>query len=165
MTVNLYIRPATTDDAEVLTDLILHLSAYEKLRHAALPDVEALRLHLHPTATPRLDALLAEDRETGRAVGFALFFPHYSTFLTRWGTYLEDLYVVPDVRGQGVGQALLQAVAAVTVARGGQRLDWSVLDWNEPAIGFYHRIGATPLDDWTTFRLTGDALRQLAATE
>lgn len=161
MTVNLHLRPATPDDAEVLADLILQLAAYERLRHEARPDVVALRAHLHPAATPHLEALLAEDRETGQPLGFALFFPNYSTFLTRWGTWLEDLYVVPEMRGQGVGLALLREVAARTIARGGQRLDWSVLDWNTPAIDFYRRIGARPLDDWTTFRLTGEALQRL----
>lgn len=99
----------------------------------------------------------------GRAAGFALFFPNYSTFLARPGLYLEDLFVVPDQRGHGVGQALLVALARLAVARGAGRLEWSVLDWNEPAIGFYRRLGAVAMDEWTVFRLTGDALARLAS--
>lgn len=155
------IRSATPDDAYTLVRLINELAAYEKLAHASQPDGDLLRAHLAADAHPRVEALLAEDAESGRAIGFALVFPAYSTFLTNWGLYLEDLYVEPEVRGQGVGFALLQRVAQLAVERGAQRLDWAVLDWNEPALAFYHRIGAEPLDDWTTMRLTGDALTQL----
>lgn len=153
------IRPATPDDADAILELILALADYEKLRHEASPDVEALRQHLAPDAQPRCGALLAEDAVTGGAIGFALYFPSYSTFLTRWGIYLEDLYVRPEARGQGVGFALLQRLAALAVAQGCQRLDWSVLDWNAPAIDFYRRLGARALDDWTTMRLEGEALQ------
>ena len=156
------IRPATPDDAEALAGLIRELADYEKLAHEAAPDVRALRDHLSAEAVPRCEALLAERRTSGRAVGFALFFPSYSTFLTRWGIYLEDLYVQPEARSQGVGFALLQRVARVAAERGCERLDWSVLDWNELAIRFYEKLGAEPMSDWTTMRLSGAALRRLA---
>ena len=155
------IRPAGPDDAEALCRLIVELADYEKLAHEAHPEPQALRRHLAPGASPRCEALLAVDDAGGEAFGFALFFPNYSTFLTRWGLYLEDLFVRPSYRGQGAGLALLRGVARRTVERGGQRLDWSVLDWNDLAIDFYRRLGARPLDDWTTFRLEGDALHAL----
>ncbi|HMB92071.1 MAG TPA: GNAT family N-acetyltransferase [Rhodothermales bacterium] len=155
------LRRATPEDADVLCDLILGLADYEKLLHEAKPDLAALRQHLAEDANPRCEALLANDEFTGDAVGFALFFPNYSTFLTRWGIYLEDLYVKPTFRGHGIGFALLQRVAQIAVARGAERLDWSVLDWNTPAIDFYHQLGAKAMDDWTGMRLTGDALQRL----
>ena len=154
-----HLRAAGPEDAERLAALILELADYERLRHEARPDAHALAAHLAPDARPRCEALLAEV--DGEAVGFALYFPNYSTFLTRWGIYLEDLYVRPDWRGRGIGFALLRRVAQATVERGGRRLDWSVLDWNAPALDFYRRLGARPLDDWTTMRLAGDALRRL----
>lgn len=157
------IRNATPDDAEALASLIRELAEYEKLTHEAQPDVRALREHLAEGDGPRCEALLAEARTSGRAVGFALFFPNYSTFLTRWGIYLEDLYVQPEARGQGIGFALLREVARIAHARGCERLDWSVLDWNALAIGFYEKLGARPMSDWTTMRLSGEALRRLAA--
>jgi diamine N-acetyltransferase len=156
------LRSATPDDAEELARLITELAVYEKLAHEARPDAEALRRHLAAGASPPLEALVAEDRESGRVIGFALYFPHYSTFLTAWGLYLEDLFVEPAFRGRGVGLALLQRLAAVAVARGCPRLDWSVLDWNEPAIRFYEKLGAEAMDDWTTMRLSGAALERLA---
>ena len=156
------LRPATPDDAETLVGLIRELADYERLAHEAAPDVQALRDHLGAEAGPRCEAILAEERTSGRAVGFALFFPNYSTFLTRWGIYLEDLYVRPEARGQGAGFALLREVARVAAERGCERLDWSVLDWNELAIRFYEKLGAKPLDEWTTMRLSGAALRRLA---
>ena len=155
-------RPATPDDAETLVELIRELADYEKLAYEAAPDVRALHSHLGAEAAPRCEALLAEERTSGQAVGFALFFPNYSTFLTRWGIYLEDLYVRPEARGQGVGFALLKEVARIAAERGCERLDWSVLDWNEPAIRFYEKLGAEPMSDWTAMRLSGAALRRLA---
>lgn len=159
------IRSATPDDATHLVRLIHELAVYEKLEDEAEPDPDALRRHLADDARPRCEALLAVDDETSEAVGFALFFPNYSTFLTRWGVYLEDLYVQPAYRGRGIGFALLRRVAQIAVERGARRLDWAVLDWNAPAIAFYDRLGAEPLDDWTTMRLTGEALRRLAKGE
>lgn len=148
------VRHAGPDDAEVLVSLILELAEYERMTDEAEPDADALRKHLAPDANPRCDALLAEDDATGEAVGFALFFQNYSTFLSRWGIYLEDLYVKPSFRGQGIGFALLKRVADVADERGCRRLEWSVLNWNQLAIDFYRRLGARSMDDWTTMRLT-----------
>ena len=161
---NWSIRPATPDDASTLVQLILELAAYEKLLDEARPNADALRRQLAPDAQPRCDALVAEAAD-GTPVGFALFFPNYSTFLTNFGLYLEDLYVRPDYRGQGIGFALLQRVAQIADERGCQRLDWAVLDWNTPAIAFYEQLGAEPLDDWTTMRLGRAAIASVAAAE
>lgn len=156
-----HIRPAQPEDAETLVALIRELADYERLTHEARPDAAALHDHLRPEAQPRCEALLAEDAGTGEAVGFALYFANYSTFLTRWGIYLEDLYVKPSRRGLGIGFALLQRVAEIAVARGCRRLEWSVLDWNELALRFYRQLGAEPMDEWTTMRLSGPALEAL----
>lgn len=156
------LRPAGPDDAVTLASLILELAEFEKLSDEASPQPQRLAAHLADTALPRCEAILAERSSDGEAVGFALYFQHYSTFLTRWGIYLEDLYVRPSWRGQGVGFALLRAVAAVAAERGCERLEWAVLDWNQPAIDFYLRIGAEPLESWTTMRLGRDAIRRLA---
>lgn len=155
------IREATPDDAETLVQLILELADYEKLRHEAQPDPAALRAHLHPDASPRCEALLAEDPRSNEPLGFALFFANYSTFLTRWGIHLEDIYVRPAYRGQGIGFALFKRVAEIAVARGAQRLEWQVLDWNEPALRFYQKLGARKMQAWITMRLSGKALEQL----
>jgi diamine N-acetyltransferase len=144
--------------------LILELAEYEKLLDEADPDADALRRQLAPDAQPRCDALIAAT-DDGTPVGFALFFPNYSTFLTNFGLYLEDLYVRPDYRGQGIGFGLLQRVAQIAAARGCQRLDWAVLNWNTPAISFYEQLGAQPLDDWTTMRLDRAAIESVAAAE
>ncbi|PEN10364.1 GNAT family N-acetyltransferase [Longibacter salinarum] len=157
------IRKATPDDADVLVTLIRELAEYEKLLDEAEPDADRLRAQLHEDAQPRCEALIAETvGEEGEPVGFALFFANYSTFLTRFGIYLEDLFVRPEFRGQGVGFRLLRRVATIAAARGCERMDWAVLNWNTPAIDFYRQIGAEPLDDWTTMRLTGDAIHSLA---
>ena len=158
------IRRATPEDAPTLVTLILELAEYEKLRHEAQPDADALRRQLAPDAQPRCEALLAEA-DGGEAVGFALFFHNYSTFLTHFGLYLEDLYVRPEHRGQGLGFGLLQRVAQVADKRSCQRLDWAVLGWNAPAISFYEQLGAEPLDDWTTMRLSRERIEALAAVE
>ncbi|MFN3597809.1 MAG: GNAT family N-acetyltransferase [Rubricoccaceae bacterium] len=155
------IRPATPADAPLVCALVLELAEYERLRDAAETTPEAIAAALTPGPdAPRLDVLLAED-QAGEAVGFALFYPVFSTFRAAWALYLEDLYVRPERRGCGHGFALLQAVAAEAVRRGAPRLDWVVLDWNALALGFYRRLGARPLDDWTVMRLEGDALRAL----
>lgn len=155
------IRDATPNDAGTLVDLIIELATYERLLEEAEPSVDRLREHLSSDAQPRCGALLAET-ETGDAVGFALFFRNYSTFLTNFGLYLEDLYVKPTYRGEGIGFALLQRVAQVAREHGCRRLDWAVLDWNESAIAFYRDLGAEPLDDWTTMRLDEDAIDAVA---
>ncbi|MFO0966500.1 MAG: GNAT family N-acetyltransferase [Gemmataceae bacterium] len=153
------IRAATPADVPAIARLIRGLADYEKLSHAVT--LEEARLHEHLFGPrPFAEVLLAED--TGRVVGFALFFHNYSTFLAQPGIYLEDLFVFPEERGKGHGKALLVALARLAVARGCGRLDWLVLDWNEPAIGFYRRLGAEPMDEWTTFRLTGAPLEALA---
>lgn len=155
------IRPATPEDAPLVCALILELADYERLRDEAETTPEAIRAALEPApGAPRLDVLLAED-DAGETVGFALFYPVFSTFRAAWALYLEDLYVRPAHRGSGHGFALLRAVAAEAVRRGAPRLDWVVLDWNALALDFYRCLGARPLDDWTVMRLDGEALRAL----
>jgi GNAT superfamily N-acetyltransferase len=155
------IRPARPEDVPTIVELIRGLAVYEKLEHECKADPAALREHLFgPKAY--CEVILAEH--AGAVAGFALFFHNYSTFLTKPGIYLEDLFVKPEVRGAGIGRALLSRLAALAVERGCGRLEWSVLDWNTPAIGFYERLGARPMSDWTVFRLTGDALTSLAGT-
>src|SRR5262249_9575934 len=152
------IRPATPDDVPIIAKLIRDLAGYERLPQW----VDEARLHDHLFGPrPFCEVLLAED--AGRVVGFALFFPTYSPFRTRPGLYLEDLFVEPEFRGHGHGTALLRALAKLAVERDCARVDWMVLDWNEPSIKFYLSLGATPLDDWTTYRLTGEALERMAA--
>ena len=153
------IRPAVPGDVPAIARLIRALAEYEKLTHEVVLEEERLREHLFGPR-PYAEVLLAE--EEGRAVGFALFFHNYSTFLGRPGIYLEDLFVEPEARGQGHGKALFKELARIAVARGCGRLEWAVLDWNSPAIGFYRRLGAQAMDEWTTYRLTGKALAALA---
>ncbi len=154
------IRPATPDDAPELVRLISELAAYERLAHESRPDEARLRIQLAADARPRIEALVAVVDE--RTVGFALFFHSYSTFLTNFGMYLEDLYVEESSRGQGIGYALLTALVRVAAERGCQRLEWSVLDWNEPAIAFYRQLGAEPLGDWLKMRLDAEAIQRLS---
>lgn len=154
------IRPATPDDAPELVRLINELAAYERLAHESRPDEARLRVQLAADARPRIEALVAEVDE--RTVGFALFFHSYSTFLTNFGMYLEDLYVEEASRGQGIGYALLTALVRLAAERGCQRLEWSVLDWNEPAIAFYRQLGAEPLGDWIKMRLDAEAIGRLS---
>lgn len=154
------IAPATVADVPLILALIRELAAYEKLSPEVVATEEGLRATLfgeHPYA----ETLLA--REDGESAGFALFFHNYSTFAGRPGIYLEDLYVRPEFRGRGIGRALLAHLAHLAVERGCARLEWAVLDWNEPSIGFYRSLGAVPMDDWTVFRLAGGALERLAA--
>jgi diamine N-acetyltransferase len=161
------IRAAGPDDAETLVTLIRELAAYERLEHEADPEAGALRRHLAPDAQPRCEALLAEvgdETEEAEAVGFALFYHHYSTFLTNFGLYLEDLYVRQAHRGEGIGFALLRRLAQIAEDRNCRRMDWAVLDWNSTAIDFYRDLGAEPLSDWTTMRLDADEIAALAAT-
>jgi GNAT superfamily N-acetyltransferase len=155
------IRTATPEDAPTLVILIRELAEYERMLDEAVTDVEAIRTHLSGgDGRPQLEALLAED-ETGSPLGFAIFFSNYSTFLSRWGIYLEDVFVRPEHRNRGVGFGLFKRVAEIGVARGARRMEWSVLNWNRLAIDFYERLGATPMDEWTTMRLSGDALETL----
>jgi GNAT superfamily N-acetyltransferase len=155
----LTLRPAEPADVPAIFELIQALAAYEKLSHAVTGNVEALAEHLFGSR-PYIEAVLAES--SGQTVGFALFFFNYSTFLTQPGIYLEDLFVLPEYRSRGVGKALLTYLAKVALDRNCGRLEWSVLDWNEPAIAFYRRMGASVLDDWRICRVTGQSLTQLA---
>ncbi|MBE9034717.1 GNAT family N-acetyltransferase [aff. Roholtiella sp. LEGE 12411] len=156
---DLILRFAEPADCNVLFELIQGLAEYEKLSHAVTGNALALKEHLF--STPRyVEAILAEY--AGQAVGFALFFHNYSTFLTKPGIYLEDLFVLPEYRSQGIGKALLIKVAQITVERDCGRLEWSVLDWNESAQAFYRSMGASILDDWRICRVTEQALTQLA---
>ncbi len=155
------IRDATPKDAVTLCELIRELAEYERLSDHAQPDPVKLARHLQEHQGPRCEALLAANA-AGESIGFALYFPSYSTFLTGWGVYLEDLFVRPSFRGRGVGRALLSAVAQRAVTRGGNRLELSVLDWNTRAIDFYVRHGAVAMDGWTTMRFMGPTLLSLA---
>jgi GNAT superfamily N-acetyltransferase len=153
------IRPATPADTSAIVRLIRALAEYERLSHEVV--LEERRLHEHLFGPkPFAEVLLAED--AGTVVGFALFFHSYSTFLGRTGLYLEDLFVLPERRGTGHGKALLAALAHLAVERGCGRLEWSVLNWNEPAIKFYEALGAAPMNEWTIYRLSGEALQTLA---
>lgn len=154
------IRPATPDDVGTVLALIRELAVYEKLEH----EVVATPALLHEAlfgADANAEALLAEHGD--EAVGFALFFHNFSTFLGRRGLYLEDLFVKPEHRGNGIGRALLAQLAAIAQQRGCGRMEWAVLDWNESAIRFYRSLGAQPMNEWTVFRLTGEGLAWLAA--
>jgi diamine N-acetyltransferase len=156
------IRKATPDDAELLQELILELAAYERLLDEAEPDIPLLREHLSEEALTGCEALIAET-ESGTAVGFALFYHTYSTFLTNAGLYVEDLYVKTTYRGEGIGRALLARLAELAEERGCRRMEWAVLDWNTEAIEFYDEMGAEPLDDWTLMRLDEEAIEEVAA--
>ena len=160
MRAGLVIRAAVRGDTHQIATFIRDLARYEKLEHQL--DLSEARLEQHLFGPePVCGALLAEH--DGLPIGFALFFTSYSTFLTSPCLYLEDLFVVPEHRGHGAGLALLRALAALALARGCKRLDWAVLDWNAPAIGFYERQGARLLHDWRVCRLDGDALAKVAA--
>ena len=159
---SLQIRCATAADVPQILAFICELAEYERLSD----QVSATEASLQQTLfgdRPAAEVLIAQLG--GVPAGFALFFGNYSTFLAKPGLYLEDLYVRPALRGQGIGKALLTRIAALAVARGCGRFEWSVLDWNQSAIGFYQNLGAVPMSDWRQFRLTGDALKAVAAAE
>jgi GNAT superfamily N-acetyltransferase len=156
--VTLVIRPAERADVPVIAELIRGLARFEKLEHEVTMTEDRLASNLfgpHHYA----ETLIAE--EDGAPMGFALFFHNFSTFLAQPGIYLEDLFVIPEQRGRGVGRALLKELARLAVERGCGRLEWSVLDWNREAIAFYERLGAQPNSEWTVYRLTGEALSSL----
>lgn len=155
------IAPATERDVPVILELIHALAAYERLAHEVVATPDSLKDSLFGARAGAEAVIAYLDEEP---VGFAVWFHNYSTFLGRAGLYLEDLFVKPERRGQGIGRTLLAHVASVAVARGAGRMEWSVLDWNEAAIGFYRAIGAVPMDAWTVYRLTGDALNRVAAS-
>ncbi|TFH23904.1 MAG: GNAT family N-acetyltransferase [Myxococcales bacterium] len=152
------VREATPDDVAFVVEAIRGLAEYEKLEHECAARVGMLERHVFGEL--RYAEILIGEIDGERA-GYALFFHTYSTFLTRPGIYLEDLFVRPADRRRGLGRALLARVAGLAVERDCGRLEWAVLDWNEPAIAFYRSLGAGPLEDWTTFRLTGEALARL----
>jgi len=154
------IRAAAAADVPLILGFIRELAAYERLSHEVVADEAALRRTLF-AATPAAEVLIAELDE--QPVGFALFFASYSTFLAKAGLYLEDLFVQPAARGRGVGRALMVELARVAVRRDYGRFEWSVLDWNAPALEFYRRLGAAPMAEWTVQRLTGAPLEALAA--
>jgi GNAT superfamily N-acetyltransferase len=154
------ITPATEADVPVILEMIRGLAEYEKLLHVVAATEDQLRRTLF-NERPAAEVLLAHL--DGEPIGFALFFPNYSTFLAQPGIYLEDLYVKPHARGKGAGLALFVELARIAVARGCGRVEWAVLDWNEPSVRFYKKLGAVAMDDWTTFRLTSEPLQRLAA--
>jgi GNAT superfamily N-acetyltransferase len=155
----LSIRAAVPADVSHILRFIGELADYERLTHEVVATEAALHEHLFGER-PAAEVLLGEL--DGEPSGFALYFLSFSTFLARPGIYLEDLYVRPAARGHGLGKALLARLAGIAVERRYGRLEWSVLDWNEPAIGFYKKLGAVPMSDWTVYRVTGDALGSLA---
>jgi GNAT superfamily N-acetyltransferase len=154
------VRVATREDVAAIHRMILALAEYERARHEVRATAADLESALFGQ-TPRVFALVAEDE--GDVVGFALWFATYSTWLGRHGLWLEDLYVEPAHRERGHGKALLVALARLCVDRGWGRLEWNVLDWNEPALAFYRALGASPLGEWTVHRLSGEALLSLAS--
>ena len=153
------IRAARPGDAATILRFIKELADYEREPDAVVT-TEAMLDGALFGASPKAEALVAED--AGAPIGFALFFHTFSTWTGKQGIWLEDLYVTPDARGSGAGKALLRALAGLCLDRDCVRFEWAVLDWNEPAIGFYRAIGALPMDEWTTQRVTGDALAKLA---
>ncbi len=155
----LTIRTATPDDVPTINRMIHGLAEYERLAHECQSTEEKLRRTLF-TEPRYAECVIA--RLGAEPAGFALFFHNYSTFQARPGLYLEDLFVLPAQRGCGVGRELLRHLARLAVARDCARFEWAVLDWNEPAIGFYTALGARPMSEWTVFRVTGEALEQLA---
>jgi GNAT superfamily N-acetyltransferase len=157
---HLKVVEAVEADVPLILEMIRELAEYEKLIHVVSATERQIRDTLFG-GRPAAEVLLAwVDHE---CVGFALFFPNYSTFLAKPGIYLEDLFVKPHARGKGAGAALLAELARIAKRRGCGRVEWAVLNWNEPSIAFYRKLGAVPMHEWTTFRLTGDALDRLAS--
>lgn len=155
------IEPATAPDVPLILRLIKELAEYEKLSDAVIATEERLMATLFGDR-PAAEVAIAYAGD--QAVGYAMWFHTFSTFLAQRGLYLEDIYVRPEYRGRGIGRALLTHVAAVAVQRDCGRLEWVVLDWNEPAIRFYESLGARALDEWRTFRLTGEALARVGSS-
>ena len=155
----LSIRPATSADLSLIAQFIRDLAEYEKLAHEVRFDEAVLGERLFGLR-PYAEVLIGEI--DGLPQGFALFFHNFSTFEGKPGVYLEDLFVRPEARGSGLGKALLAALAQIAIERDCARLEWWVLDWNDPAIRFYKKLGAKPMDEWTTFRVDGDTLHAIA---
>ncbi|HLH05568.1 MAG TPA: GNAT family N-acetyltransferase [Bryobacteraceae bacterium] len=156
---NLAIEPARPEQVPLVVSFIRKLAEYEKLAHEVVAD-EALMHEALFGSRPAAEVVLAWL--DGNPVGFAVFFTNFSTFAGRPGIYLEDLFVEPQARGQGIGRALLRHLAKLALSRGCARFEWAVLDWNTPSIAFYESLGARPMDDWTVYRLSGPALEDLA---
>jgi GNAT superfamily N-acetyltransferase len=155
------IRPTTETDVPVILELIRALAEYERAPEAVVATEAGLREVLFG-AKPAAEVLLALENSV--PVGFAVYFHNFSTWLGRPGLYLEDLFVRPEKRGKGYGRALLERLAEIARERGCGRMEWAVLDWNDPAIQFYRKLGAKPMDEWTVFRLTEDGIAELAAS-
>lgn len=156
---DLQIRPATEADAQLLFDLILELASYEKLADEVAGDAEVLRRSLFEEKAA--EALLLESPD-GEAIGYAIFFTTFTTFECRSGIWLEDVYVRPEHRRGGIGRAVMEHLANLALERGHVRLEWVALDWNEPALNFYEKLGARRLDDWVVHRLEKDGIEGLA---
>ena len=158
MTSDLTFRYATRNDVTLILQFIRGLAEYEDMLGEVIADEALLKEWIFDKQKAEVIFAVADGRE----VGFALFFHNFSTFLGRAGMYLEDLFVLPEYRGHGYGKGLLKQLASIAVERQCGRLEWSCLDWNQPSIDFYLSLGATPMNEWTTYRLTGDTLRNLA---
>lgn len=154
-------RYATEDDSALVLDFIRGLAEYERLSEQVEATEELIREWVFGKG--KAEVLFVCDGE--KEAGFALFFHNFSTFLGRAGIYLEDIFVLPEYRGQGFGKALMRELARITLERGCGRLEWSCLDWNEKSVGFYRALGAEPMDGWTVYRLSGDTLRKTAEKE
>jgi len=157
---DLILREATAEDAGLVLQFITDLAVYERLEHMVVATEESVREMLFGER-PYAEVVIAEWK--GEPAGFALFFHNFSTFLSKPGLYLEDLFVKPELRGKGIGKALLRRLAQIAVERECGRMEWAVLDWNEPSIAFYKSLGAAPMSDWIINRLTGEALEALAS--
>ncbi len=155
----IHIRPALADDAALILYFIRELAIYEKAEHEVLATEQSIQATIF-AADARVEALICEY--AGKPIGFAVYFYNYSTWLGKYGLFLEDLYVTPEQRGIGAGKALLSHLARIAVAKDCGRFEWNVLDWNEPAIRFYESLGAKPQSEWIGYRLTGQALHDLA---
>lgn len=155
----LHIRPARRDDAAQILAFITELAEYERARHEVIASLEDIQHTLFDDSAKASSLICERD---GQAIGYAVYFYSYSTWLGRNGIYLEDLYITPEQRGSGAGKQLLRHIAVEACENGCGRLEWSVLDWNEPAIQFYRSIGAAPQDEWVRYRLEGDTLKAFA---
>lgn len=156
---NVFIRKAVREDAELVLDFIKGIARYEKMEDEVEATVEMIEEQLFDKR--RAEVIFAV--ENGREVGFALFFHNFSTFVGRNGLYLEDLFVLPEYRGRGYGKALFLELVRIARERNCGRMEWVCLDWNKPSIDFYRSMGAVPLDEWTTYRLAGEALAELGS--
>lgn len=151
-------RYAEEKDVALILNFIKDLAEYEKMLKEVVATEEVLQYWLFKEKKAEVFFVMEDEKE----VGFALFFYHFSTFLGQAGIYLEDLFVLPEYRGKGYGKAILKQLAKITIERGCGRLEWSCLDWNKPSIDFYLSLGATPMEEWTTYRVTGDTLKKLS---